>query len=280
MKIGVVGGGVVGNATARCWMEYGEVRVYDVQTSRCTHPLVSDKPNQAVLDCDIIFVCLPTPQNKERTACDVSALDNFFKDITTRRDVFPDIVTERCFVIRSTVPIGTTNRIMGQYGLFNIVHSPEFLTARCATTDAQVPARNIIGMPCNIINDASTKLREMYQSRFHGIPCLMVNSDESEAVKLITNGFFSVKVAFFNEAFFMCRRLNLDWQKVMAGVLSDGRIAHSHTKVPGPDGKCGFGGECLPKDLATLIQCIEATGQLSSITSAAQSRNTEDRMKS
>lgn len=119
-------------------------------------------------------------------------------------------------------------------------------------------------------------LNRLYKSRFPGVPLYMMTSDESEAVKLFTNGFFAVKIAFFNEVRALADKLGLDWERVLGGVLSDGRISHNHTQVPGPDGQRGFGGACLPKDLANLIQCLydaETSSPYLSVCNSARMRN-------
>lgn len=243
MRIGVVGGGVVGRATARTYLEWAEeVRVYDVVPERCTHRL------DFVLACDIVFVCLPTPQQKESLECDLSVVEGFFWEYGRWNPVAN-------YVLRSTVPIGTTRRLAENYCLPNLVHSPEFLTARCAETDALIPSRNIIGIPGNA-DVAARELAALYRQRFPGVDYHLMSSDESEAVKLFTNAFFAVKVAFFNEINELACHLNLDWDSVREGILSDGRITANHTRVPGPDGKFGFGGTCLPKDLAMLAAAL------------------------
>jgi UDP-glucose 6-dehydrogenase len=97
MKLGVIGGGVVGAAMARAFMEHAEVRVYDVVKERATHTLAQ------VLDSDICFVCLPTPQQKDGLAADTSAIDAFFRQaIGYPNGKLP------AYVLRSTFPIGTT----------------------------------------------------------------------------------------------------------------------------------------------------------------------------
>ncbi len=233
MKIGVVGGGVVGRATARCWLEHVEaVHVYDVLPERSTSGMLD------ILLCDLIFVCLPE-----------AAVEEFFAALAG---------SPANFVLKSTVPIGTTRRLAEKYRLQNLVHSPEFLTARCAMTDVQMPARNIMGIvQKDFGGNCPDMLVELYERRFPGVPVYLMSSEESEAVKLFTNGFFAVKIAYFNEIRALADRLNLDWDAIRVGMLSDGRIAHSHTQVPGPDGKFGFGGGCLPKDLEMLIDQIE-----------------------
>jgi len=256
MKIGIVGGGTVGHATARAFLEHvDEVRVYDRVKERATATFAA-----TLCDSDLIFVCLPETN-----------LDAFFDDTQVKRQPFN-------FVLKSTVPIGTTRRLQQQYNLPNLCHSPEFLTARCAVTDAQLPARNIIGVPQSVnYKGAPFILNDLYERRFPGVPILTCTSDESEAIKLAVNSFFAVKISYFNELRSLCDKLGMDWDRVLWGVLSDGRISHSHTKVPGPDGKRGFGGACLPKDIKMLIDCMFEAGLEEYMLTAARNRNILDR---
>lgn len=268
MKIGIIGNGVVGNATARSYMEHAEVRVYDVIPEKATHSLGD------VINSDIVFICLPSPQESTGLGCDTHLIENLFGVLKNTIDNY---------VLKSTVPIGFTRRMGIKYGLPNLVHSPEFLTARCAVTDAQLPARNIIGGPPGS-GECYEVLENLYRKRFPGIQVIHMTSDESEAVKLFQNSFFAVKVAFFNEINQLADRLGLDWDTVREGMLTDGRIAHSHTTVPGPDGQYGFGGTCLPKDLANvtaiLIDAGLARGFIGNLVChAALNRNIEDRKR-
>jgi UDPglucose 6-dehydrogenase len=257
MTLGVIGGGTVGSALARAFMEWAEVRVYDIEPRRGTHTLVE------ALAGDVVFVCLPTPATADGS-CDLSYVEDFFashKGYTKN------------FVLRSTVPVGTTQRLREEYDLPGLIFSPEFLTARCAVTDAQIPARNIIGAPrC----ECSIALQALYEHRFPGVQIFHLTPTEAEAVKLAVNGFFAVKLAFFNEFRMLTDKLMLGWEEILAAVLADGRIAHSHTRVPGRDG-FGFGGACLPKDLSSLVCCIEGAGLSAAVTRAAMERNVLDR---
>lgn len=281
MKLGIVGGGVVGRATARAFVEHvDEVRVYDVVAERRTHPL------DDVLDCSLVFVCLPTPQKPDSLECDLSRVDSFFEGVSCHGGNN----RETNFVLRSTVPIGTTRRLCEQYGLANLVHSPEFLTARCALVDAQMPARNVIGSPLWGKEPRATAMGEdgagcyqmlwnLYRRRFPGTMTYTMSSDESEAVKLFQNGFFACKIAYWNEVNALATKLGLDWQRIMDAILADGRICPSHTQVPGPDGRFGYGGTCLPKDLANLVSAFHANHLPPWVTNAALERNASDRQR-
>lgn len=276
MKIGIVGGGVVGHATARCYMEFAEVRVFDVQTERATHTLGQ------VLACDVVFVCLPTPQKTNSLECDLSAIEGFF-------DHGLDEHQRSCnFVLRSTVPIGTTRRLAETYRLPNLAHSPEFLTARCSVIDAMLPARNIIGVPVpgndpeyptfTGKNRGAQTLGILYHQRFPHAPCLFMSSDESEAVKLFQNGFFANSVAYWNEARELSDKVGMRWDSIINAILADGRISPSHCKVPGHHG-WGFSGACLPKDIANLTDCIIKADLASVVCKATIERNSHDQAR-
>lgn len=265
LVIGVVGNGVVGKATARSYLEWAkEVRVYD------THPELSTHTLFEVVRSDLVFICLPTPligEALQLKGLDTSDLDTFFRTISP-------IYLSPNYVIKSTVPIGYTYNTARVYNLTNLVHSPEFLTARCSLQDALLPARNIIGGPnCECKQLLATVLKE----RFVGTPLILCKSDESEAIKLLTNAYFAVKISYFNEARSICDSLGMDWETVLGGIMLDGRICHAHTRVPGPDGRRGFGGACLEKDTSCLAKCLNQNKLHASMSKAALRRNKRDR---
>lgn len=265
MRIGIVGNGVVGKATAHVWKGHvEEVRCYDQDIEKATHSLPE------VLECDFVFVCLPTPQKEGGLSCDLTVMDNFFKSVKGERYNRP------VFVIRSTVPIGTTITYQRLHALA-ILHNPEFLTERTALIDALTPARNIIGGHPSL---ERANLTELYAARFPGVPLFVCTSHESEAIKLFCNAFSAIKIAAFNEFYRLAERCGLDWTLIHKAMMAGGWIAHEHTQVPGPDGKFGFGGKCLPKDLASLIWCLEQKHLNNSVTMAAYNRNIQDRAES
>ena len=250
--IGIIGCGFVGHATARCWMEHGEVKIYDVQPERATHSLAEASA------CDYVFVCLPTPQD-----CDPSIIEDYFGSAPLRK--------ETTYIIKSTVPVGTTERLARQYNV-PICHCPEFLTARCAVTDAQCPARVLVGLAGNY-RWSIEKVVDLHRQRFPGVQVFLMQSGETELIKLAGNSFFALKVWYFNELYGACERHGFNWESVRHGLLSDGRIAHAHTLVPGPDGKRSFGGNCLPKDTLALSRELDGGDVLRSVLR----RNTEMR---
>lgn len=264
--VGIVGKGFVGNATAKVWMEHADVKCFDIDKTRCTHPLGE------VMQCDFVYMCLPTPAG-ELGECNLKAYEDVFNAATEKA------LREARMIIKSTVPIGFTQKLADRG--FHVVHSPEFLTARCAIADAHTPSRNIVGYPtgafANRCYPIAIELQKAYEKRFPGVQCFVMRSCESEAVKLMANNFFATKVAFFNEWYSWAQANDITWDVLLEAFLADGRIAHAHTKVPGPDGRRGFGGTCLPKDLANTIDSMKQIGFESHILKAVQDRNLKDR---
>lgn len=271
VRLGVVGGGVVGSALARAFVEYvREVRVYDIRKEKATHS-VDD-----ALASDVVFICLPTPQREGSLECNTDVIEDFLNGVGGSAKY-----RNANLVIRSTVPIGFTRRMREEYGLANLCHSPEFLTARVALIDAQMPGRNIIGIPKGApffggegYNRIGTPLRDLYLARWPHVPIHVMRSDESEAVKLYTNTFFAEKVSAFNEFQHDAALRGLDWQAVRAAILAGGCIHPSHTVVPGPvSGEFGYGGACLVKDTANFIDCAIKAGGEPAVAMAAHTRN-------
>jgi UDP-glucose 6-dehydrogenase len=275
VTLGIIGNGVVGGALTQAYLPFvKDVLVFDKDPGRSPHRM-----HQAVMDSDLVFVCLPTP-SLDGGECDASELDWFFSHVG-------GMLRNRNYVIKSTVPVGYTKSVARRYGMQNVCHCPEFLTQRTAYEDAANPACHLIGVPFpNVNSDGSftplfsgnNNAAQLLNGLAHAIwtnpRVRFMSSDESEAAKLGLNAFYAIKVAAFNElrAFFDTR--GCDWDAVLEGMLSQGTVNPSHTKVPGPDGRYGFGGSCLPKDLSSLVRQIEAQpGCRSLVAWAAMERN-------
>ena len=259
MKIGIIGKGFVGNAIFQGLNHYYDLKVYDIDPKRSTHEF------EDVIGSEIVFLCVPTPMHKDTGDCDLSYIESVFEKVVK----LPE--TSCTFVIKSTVPVGTTKKLNQKYQeKIKIIHSPEFLTARTAATDFICPSRHIVG---GETENGTDILKQMYEERFPGVPCQTMTSDESEFVKYFANCFFATKVSYFNEMAILARAHGLDWDKVIQGVMSDGRIGISHYQVPGFDGSFGFGGTCFPKDINALIKSFEEVGADPVLLKAAWKRN-------
>lgn len=238
MKIGIIGNGFVGNAIYQNFKDKVETKVFDIRPEKCLNI------KQDVIESDIVFVCLPTPMMADGQ-CDLSFVEDFFKTAQVQSDPL--------FVIKSTVPIGTTERLRRIRDDLRIVHNPEFLTAVNAVEDFRFADRNIIGG----YQKWCLELREFYLTHYPNTPIQIVNSNESETIKYFCNSYLASKVAFFNNLYEICQTLGMNFDSVKDGVISDTRIGPSHTKVPGPDGLMGFGGYCFPKDINALINTLK-----------------------
>lgn len=239
MKVGIIGNGFVGNAIYQNFKDKVEVRVFDVKPEKCLNTL------EDVINSNFVFVCLPTPM-KKNGECDLSFVDDFFKNVTPKGN-------NPLFIIKSTVPIGTTDRLRRIRDDLRIVHNPEFLTAVNAVEDFRNSDRNIIGG----YQKWCLELRDFYLKHFPNTPIQIVSSHESETIKYFCNSFLAAKVAFFNNLYEICQKLDMNYDSVKDGVVSDKRIGAAHTKVPGPDGMMGFGGYCFPKDINALINTLK-----------------------
>ena len=170
--IGIVGNGFVGNAVYQNFRDKTKCKVYDVDKNRSLNSLGD------VINSDFIFVCLPTPM-RYGGECDLSILDNFFENL-------PDHVTGT-FVIKSTVPIGTTKRY---YERHNVIHNPEFLTARNAVHDFANSERNVVGGDPELCSD----FVNLYSEHFPNTPSIITTSDESETIKYFSNIFLALSL--------------------------------------------------------------------------------------
>ena len=269
MKLGIIGNGFVGSAIANGFSHYvDELKIYDKNKN-----LSSSTLNEC-LTSDIVFVCVPTPMHASQNGkCDTSIINKCFERINK-------IGSSAIFVIKSTVPIGTTSKLQDKFPKLKILHSPEFLTARTAKLDFITPSRNIVGYPKNFyskIHSVPNILMNLYKERFPGTQTFLLDSESTEMIKYVANCFFATKISYFNEVNQVCKKLDLNFNEVMEGVLSDGRIGVSHYQVPGHDGKEGFGGTCFPKDLNSFINLMKDNNVNPNVLEAAWKTNLEVR---
>ncbi len=152
MKIGIIGKGFVGNAIFQGLNHYYDLKVYDIDPKRSTHEF------EDVIGSEIVFLCVPTPMHKDTGDCDLSYIESVFEKVVK----LPE--TSCTFVIKSTVPVGTTKKLNQKYQeKIKIIHSPEFLTARTAATDFICPSRHIVG---GETENGTDILKQIYEERF------------------------------------------------------------------------------------------------------------------
>lgn len=241
-KIGVIGRGFVGSAvefgfSAQCGCS-AQLKSFDIDPKKS-----KDSLEETVNQSDFIFLSVPTPSNSN--GIDISYLINALENIKNVNKR-----TDNIILIRSTIIPGTTKKLQSQFSNLNIVFNPEFLTQRSAKYDFINQSRFVLGGKDLYTN----KVAELYRWRFgKTIRVILTNYETAEMIKYMNNCFFSTKVAFMNEMKLVADKCGADWERAVEGFSLDGRIGNSHLSVPGHDGKKGFGGSCLPKDIRAMI---------------------------
>ena len=254
--VGIIGNGFVGESQAFAFSPTCDVKVYDIDPLKSTHSL------NETLNQEFIFVCLPTPMDKNGVQ-DLSIINSFFNEITDNNSIF---------ILKSTVLPGTTNTLIEKYG-YNIIFSPEFLTERTAKLDMLTQSRIIFGGE----NNLTKMVEELFSERFMNRHFIHTDAKTAEFIKYMNNTFFASKVSLMNEYYRLSKKIGVDWEKALYGFASDGRIGDSHLHVPGPDGKLGFGGTCFPKDINALINLASEVGCNMNVLEAAWKTNLEVR---
>lgn len=255
MEIGVIGQGFVGNALYQKFKNYYDIKTYDLDESKC------NSTEQEVFDCEIVFVCLPTPMSLDGS-CFTGIVRSTLAALNANNKT-------KIVIIKSTIPPGTTEKFNNNYGNINIVFNPEFLTEANAVSDYENQNRIILGG-----NKKSTSiLKPIFKKVFPKADVIQTDSTQAEMIKYLTNNFLSVKVAFANEMYDLCSTLNIDYDKVIEYATYDERLGKSHWSVPGPDGDFGFGGHCFPKDLAAILSVTKEYNTIDNVLKAAQATN-------
>ncbi len=231
-KVGVIGNGFVGEAQAFAFAPTTNLRIYDLDPLRSSHSL------EEILECQFIFVCVPTPMKKDGSQ-DTSYIETVFETAT------PGPI----YIIKSTILPGTTEKLSKQYPKLDIVFSPEFLTERTAKLDMLTQARIVLGGKKNI----TSVVKKLFEQRFKNRHIIETNSTTAEYIKYMNNTFFATKVSMMNEFKLLADKIGVEWDKALYGFASDGRVGDSHLHVPGPDGRKGYGGTCFPKDVSAFI---------------------------
>ena len=243
-KVGIVGCGFVGTAVSTGLQVVAEIREHDKYKD-------TESLHSVVTNSDFIFLCLPTPMNEDGS-CDTSIIEDVAGKIT-------DIADKRkIIVIKSTVPPWTTENLSTLYPDHSWFFNPEFLTEARFIEDFLEQDRIFLGYCENSSENDIHNLYMLYFDFTNLVQKDMANiieipSHEAEMLKNMTNTFLSTKVTFFNEMKEICNGLEIDFDHVRKELLRDKRIGQTHTAVPGPDGKHGFGGSCFPKDLNAII---------------------------
>jgi UDPglucose 6-dehydrogenase len=240
-KVGIVGRGFVGGAMYENFKECFEVAVWDtVEEKRTLNSFES-----FVDSSDIIFVCVPTPM-KENGECDISIVEDVIAKIA-------NLDRRKYVVIKSTVPPGTTQRLAESHDMV-IGFNPEFLTEANSYNDFRHQPLIIIGTDDVALGTVMTQLYYEFNAKVDNVAhVIQRSSKEAELFKYLANCFLATKVIFANEFKTLCDKIDVDYGRIAEVAVLDKRLGHTHWRVPGPDGKYGFGGSCFPKDTSALL---------------------------
>lgn len=295
MKLSVIGTGYVGLVTGACFAEMGNTVVcVDNDDAKITALRAAQMPfsepgladlvtanrragrlqftsslAEALDSATLHFIAVGTPPGEDGSA-DLSHV------LHVARDIGRHIRSECIVVNKSTVPVGTADRVRAEIreqlrlrGLdvqFEVVSNPEFLKEGDAVNDFMRPERVIVGSDSP---RAIEVLRNLYSpfTRSHD-RLIVMGVRDAEMTKYAANAMLAVRISFMNEMATLCERVGVDVENVRLGIGSDSRIGHAFL-YPG----CGYGGSCFPKDMRALVHMAAASGVEAGILRAAEARN-------
>lgn len=236
-NVGIVGFGFVGKAVSQL-STVANLQIYDPNNENYN---LTDNRIKAY-NCDIIFINVPT--NLKNGQLDLSIVEDC---LFSYRSL--NLHNNSTIVIKSTIPVGTCKRLSEKHGLPNLVFNPEFLSERTAMQDFINEKELYLAGP----KQHTEKVKQLYDKFYDyckndNLQIFETTSwEEIELLKLARNTFYGIKVSYCNHLFNFCESIGVDYSQFREHFARGEWVGGQHTAVPGPDGKFGYGGKCLPK---------------------------------
>jgi len=233
-RIGIIGNGVVGGALRRWLIRHtkNDVFVYDPPQGH----------DGEIPNVDVAFISVPVPTKSFKL--DFTILHQAINAVKDKADLI---------CIRSSVLPGTVDALAEQYNR-QIIAMPEFLTER--KRDEDVARQDVIAGVPEKYDDPIERdyLHRVLDRVFEGKKKIMISTAKNcEMTKYTHNVFGALKVTYFNGIYRQCQKHGIDFEEVREMMQVSGMIVPQHSRVPGPDGKLGYGGHCFPKDAAAFL---------------------------